>query len=51
VSVRAPNAEANVDAVEGCSLRALNLLSNAIKFTLEGGHIWLKAGRTSSGGQ
>ena len=29
----------------------LNLLSNAIKFTLEGGEIWLKVGRTSSGGQ
>jgi two-component system cell cycle sensor histidine kinase PleC len=29
----------------------LNLLSNAIKFTLQGGEIWLKVGRTPSGGQ
>jgi two-component system, cell cycle sensor histidine kinase PleC len=29
----------------------LNLLSNAIKFTLQGGEIWLKVGRTASDGQ
>ena len=29
----------------------LNLLSNAIKFTMQGGEIWLKVGRTESGGQ
>jgi two-component system, cell cycle sensor histidine kinase PleC len=29
----------------------LNLLSNAIKFTLQGGEIWLKVGRTPSAGQ